>query len=227
MEIISSADLKVEEEIHVVKTVEAYLTLRDALRPLLPEEDPGHDPALLAQLSEAELKARADQQAAKEEEEKKATKEAAQKETEAVAGMDAAAKVQHASDKKQEGLVKEARERVVVKRLSKAEKDQLVKAIRYAHMQHTELIEAAKNPSFSNIAKDYIMQGLSYRLKPFEAGKEDIEKEYTIELKPRNHYKKEEPPKKEEVVAPPKKDEEVGGKPTVEVGKKPAKKPAA
>ncbi len=159
-----------------------------------------------AQLTEEEVKAREEKKAAKEEEGKKAKEEEAVKQAEAVAAMDELGKVQYASEKRQAEIVKEAQGRVLVKRLTKAEKDQLFKSVRYSHLQHSELLDAAKNPVFSTLAKDYIMQGLSHRLKPFEGGKEDIEKEYTIELKPRNHYKKEEPPKKEEV--PPKKEEE-------------------
>jgi len=46
----------------------------------------------------------------------------------------------------------------------------------------------AKNPLFSS-AKDFIMQGLSYRLNPFEKISEaDLKEKYQIELKPRASY---------------------------------------
>jgi hypothetical protein len=51
-------------------------------------------------------------------------------------------------------------------------------------LKHEELIETSFNPNFE-AAKSLIMQGLSYRLKPFE----DCQiAEFTINLKPRKNY---------------------------------------
>ena len=44
----------------------------------------------------------------------------------------------------------------------------------------------SKNPIFAS-AKDYVMQGLSHRLNPFEKVGENDDR-YTIELKPRLSY---------------------------------------
>jgi hypothetical protein len=70
--------------------------------------------------------------------------------------------------------------------LTKAQKDDLFKTIRYSHLHHDELLKLSKNPIFES-AKDYVMQGLSHRLNPFEEVPENDEK-YTIELKPRISY---------------------------------------
>lgn len=93
------------------------------------------------------------------------------------------------------------------RRLTKAQKVALFKAIRYSHLAHEELLAAHKNPLFGGAeAQDMIMQGLSHKLSPYEKSVED--KEYNIELKPRLSYaKKEEPPKEEPPKEEPPKEE--------------------
>ncbi len=46
-------------------------------------------------------------------------------------------------------------------------------------------METSLNPNF-HPAKDYIMQGLSYRLNPYEANQKH--REFTINLEPRKNY---------------------------------------
>jgi hypothetical protein len=58
--------------------------------------------------------------------------------------------------------------------------------VRYPHLHHDELLSLNKNPIFAS-AKDYVMQGLSHRLNPFEKVGENDDR-YTIELKPRLYY---------------------------------------
>lgn len=58
--------------------------------------------------------------------------------------------------------------------------------MRYPHLHHDELLNLSKNPIFAS-AKDYVMQGLSHRLNPFEKVGENDDR-YTIELKPRLSY---------------------------------------
>jgi hypothetical protein len=70
--------------------------------------------------------------------------------------------------------------------LTKAQKDELFKVIRYPHLHHDELLKLSKNPIFAS-AKDYVMQGLSHRLNPFENVGENDDR-YTIELKARISY---------------------------------------
>jgi hypothetical protein len=50
------------------------------------------------------------------------------------------------------------------------------------------LLSLSKNPLFAG-AKDYVMQGLSHRLNPFEKISEaDLKEKYQIDLKPRTSY---------------------------------------
>ena len=73
--LLSSEDLHVKEESVVVGALSAYQTKREPLRPFLPDEDPSADPALLAQLTEEERKARDEARAARAAEAEKARKE--------------------------------------------------------------------------------------------------------------------------------------------------------
>jgi hypothetical protein len=68
--------------------------------------------------------------------------------------------------------------------LKKEEKNKLFLAIRYSYLKHEELIELGFNETFKD-AKDYIMQGLSYRLDPYE---KSAFKDYKISMKPRVNY---------------------------------------
>ena len=68
--------------------------------------------------------------------------------------------------------------------MSKEEKNKLYLSIRYAYLKHEELIELGFRDVFKD-AKDYIMQGLSYRLDPYE---KSAFKDYKINLKPRVNY---------------------------------------
>ena len=72
-----------------------------------------------------------------------------------------------------------------VKRLKDDEREHLFKAIHYAYLKHEDLVDTSMNPNFTQ-AKDYIMQGLSYRLNPYEANPN--QREYTINLQPRKNY---------------------------------------
>jgi hypothetical protein len=104
---------------------------------------------------------------AKAEEAKKKADEEAKKEEEEVAKLDALGKIQYFLTKKHEALAKDITDRLAVRRLTKAQKAELFATIRYAHLHHEELLETSRNPLFSD-AKDLIMQGLSYRLSPYE-----------------------------------------------------------
>lgn len=62
-----------------------------------------------------------------------------------------------------------------------------------------------KNPLFEADAKDLIMQGLSFRLNPFEGAKpqDQLEKEYSIVLAPRKSYQPAEKPPTKQDEGPP------------------------
>ncbi len=64
--------LNVDEEILTVDLITSYIKYREAIKPLLDEEDPANDEQVLRQLNEEEKKAREEARAAKAEEEKKA-----------------------------------------------------------------------------------------------------------------------------------------------------------
>jgi len=93
--------------------------------------------------------------------------------------------VQFLSDEKQELKIKEIQDKLTVRKLKRDQKEILFKAIHYSFLRHEELIETSLNPNFTE-AKDYIMQGLSYRLNPYEENQKY--REFTINLKPRKNY---------------------------------------
>lgn len=78
-------------------------------------------------------------------------------------------------------------ERLAEKRLTRDQRRQLFLALKYNYMKHDDLIRTSMNPNFEE-AKDFIMEGLSFRLNPFETTQH---KDYKINLKPRKFYGKE------------------------------------
>ena len=88
------------------------------------------------------------------------------------------------ADKEFEAMHKAIEEKLMEKRLSKDEKEKLFLSIRYSYLRHEELVDTGFNPNFEG-AKAYIMQGLSFRLDPYE--KSNVNK-FTINLKPRANY---------------------------------------
>ena len=98
IELLKDDKLKIDEEILTVKLITSYIKYRDAIKPLLDEEDPANDEQVIKQLTEEERKAREYAKVAKAEEEKKAKEEEAAKEAERVAAMDDLGKIQYGSD---------------------------------------------------------------------------------------------------------------------------------
>ena len=113
------------DESQVVALVEAYLKHREDIKPLLEEEEPANDEAVLKALTDEERKHREEAKAAKAAAAKAALDEAHAKEAAAVAAMDPLGKIQHESDVKTDELLKEIAGRLAVNRLTKAQKDQL------------------------------------------------------------------------------------------------------
>ena len=58
----------------------------------------------------------------------------------------------------------DAAERLRIKKLSKKEEKDLFKSIRYNFLSHAELLQLSEKPLWQRVAKDYIVDGLSYRL---------------------------------------------------------------
>lgn len=59
-----------------------------------------------------------------------------------------------------------------MRRLTEEEKLALLRTIRYSQLSHQTLKKVSANPLFS-LAKDYVLQGLSARLKSYEETGED------------------------------------------------------
>ena len=80
-----------------------------------------------------------------------------------------------------EAIHKVCSDRVQLKRLRKDEKLELFKTVRYSYLSHENLISLTSNKTFE-LAKDFVLEGLSLKLNAFEAG---IKTEPTININPR------------------------------------------
>ncbi|CDW80143.1 e3 ubiquitin-protein ligase hectd1 [Stylonychia lemnae] len=179
LDLIEDPELNVTEEIQVVRAIDRYLNHRRALPPSPDDEEDW------SQLNDEEKKHR-EEQKQKAAEEKKTKDEEEQKARDSkFSALDELGKVQFLSDEKQENKIKEILDKLIVRKLRKEQKEILFKAIHYSFLKHEELIETSLNPNFAE-AKDYIMQGLSYRLNPYEENQKY--REFTINLKPRKNY---------------------------------------
>jgi hypothetical protein len=190
----SKSSLCVTDEKVLVTLFTKYLEHRAAL-PALPEEDPlldwkvnGKDSksaALIDKVLDDDEKAKRKEKMEKdkEEEEKKQADEKAAKEAE-LEKLDDLGK-EHARWRAEvEGLHEASAGRLKLKRLSKAQKIELFKTIRFSFMKHEDLLALTMNPTFE-LAKQYIIEGLSVRLNPFENG---IKDSIAINIEPRANY---------------------------------------
>jgi hypothetical protein len=71
-----------------------------------------------------------------------------------------------------------------ISRLSKESKKDLFKTVRFSYIKHEDLILLTQNPALE-LAKDFIMEGLSFRLNNFENA---IKKDLNINTEPRVNY---------------------------------------
>ena len=157
-----------------------YLKHRDSLPPL-PEEDPSLD---WSNLSQEERENRKKQQEEKDTQEKTKKEEEEKEAKAAYDALDELGKINFEWNKKVEVVHKECSERLKLQRLTKEEKKQLFQTIRYSYMTHEELIGLTSNPIFE-LAKDFIVEGLSAKLNTFENA---IKSELKINLEPRTNY---------------------------------------
>lgn len=161
--ICDSNGLNISDEMLLVRLFDKYINHRDGLA-LLPEETKSLDWSLL---KDEEKKAREEAKTlegtealARKEEQKKATEDAYNQLTpEQQYNRDWELKV--------DAIHKQASDRMKLLRLSKQEKKELFKTIRYSYCKHEDLLDLVQNPVF-NLAKDYIVEGLSVRLNPYE-----------------------------------------------------------
>jgi hypothetical protein len=130
--IFSSDDLAVSNEHDLVDLIEKYLAHRDKL-PILPEEDPSLDWSHLTE-AEKENRIKAKEEEKKAEEAKVAEEEKA--ELDKYNALDPLGKLNADWSKKVQVVHKECLERLKIKRLSKAERKELFKTVRYSFLEH-------------------------------------------------------------------------------------------
>jgi type I site-specific restriction endonuclease len=157
--IFASDHLAISNECDLVVIIEKYLAHRDKL-PLLADEKPGLDWSML---TSAEKEAR--EKAKEEEQQAEALKKAEESKAEddAYNALDDLGKINADWAKKVKSVHKESAERLQLKRLSKAEKKELFKTVRYSFLEHEELLKLTANPVFE-LAKEFVIEGLSVKL---------------------------------------------------------------
>ena len=139
--------------------IENYLKRREEL-PLLDEENPLKD---WSHLNEEEKKKREEEEKKKHEEEKKLKDEEEKKHNEEFAKLDEVGKIQSTWRKKVDETHSKATDRLKLKRLSKAQKLELFKTIRYSYLNSEGLLHMTMNPTFE-LAKNFIVEGLAMQL---------------------------------------------------------------
>ena len=166
LSLCSKSSLSVSDEKKLVDLFAKYIKHRETIKPLLPEEDPWLD---WSHLSDAEKEGRekakveaATKNAAAKEELAKA------KETE-FAALDPLGQENKKWENEVAKVAAKASGNLKLCRLTKAEKKELFKTIRYSYMKHEDLLALTADPVFA-LAKEYIIQGLSVRLNPYENG---------------------------------------------------------
>lgn len=127
---------------------------------------------------------REEEEKKKGEEEKKAKDEEEKKELDEFNKLDDLGKIQHKWRKKVQDIHNKALERLTVKRLTKAQKTDLFKTIRFSYLKHEDLLSLTLNPRF-DLAKNFIVEGLSVRLEPYENA---LRKQLSINIEPRVFY---------------------------------------
>ena len=125
--------------------------------PLLDEENPLKN---WSNLTEEEKKKREEEEKKKDEEEKKKHDEEEKKSSEEFAKLDDLGKIQAKWRKKVDEIHHQAIDRLTLKRLTKNQKIELFKTVRYNFLHHDQLLNMTKNPRFE-LAKDFIVEGLT------------------------------------------------------------------
>ncbi len=160
---------------------------------MLDEENPLKD---WSNLTEEERKKREEEETKKKEEEKKKSEEEVKKQADEFAKLDELGKIQATWRKKVEDTHNKSLDRLKLKRLTKAQKVELFKTIRYAYLHHEQLLAMTANPIFE-LAKNFIVEGLAFKLDP-----KTLKKDPQINVEPRVYYetpsKKKDEEKKED-----------------------------
>lgn len=178
--ICCSNKLNIADEKDLVGLFEKYLAHRDNL-PLLKEEDPSLD---WSHLTVAEKEGRQKAAEEKQAEEAKKQEEEKKAQDDAYNALDPLGKANADWNKKIDAVHAECANRLVLSRLSKQQKVDLFQTIRYSFMKHEDLLSLTSNTRFE-LAKDFIVEGLSVRLNPFENG---IKSDLKINTEPRVNF---------------------------------------
>lgn len=88
--------------------------------------------------------------------------------------------------KKVEAIHKQCTGELAIKRLSKDQKKELFKTVRYGFMSHEDLLSLTANKTFE-AAKDFIVEGLSVKLNKHENAKQE---DHKINVQMRAHLQK-------------------------------------
>lgn len=173
--------LNIRFEKDLLTLFETYLKHREAC-PALPEEDPELLTWHLLTEEEKEKRNKDKEEKKKEEDDKLAQAEADEKT--AYDAKDDIGKWNADWAKKTKTTVQVMLDRAKISRLSKDSKKELFKTVRFSYVKHEDLIQLTQNPALE-LAKDFIMEGLSFRLNNFENA---IKKDLNINTEPRVNY---------------------------------------
>ena len=174
-------NLYIQDEKIVVDLITGYLKHREGL-PILDEDNPMKD---WSNLTEEEKKKREEEEGKKQEEEKKKKEEEEKKQADDFAKLDDLGKIQATWNKKVDDMHKQSQERLAVKRLTKAQRTDLFKTIRYSFLHHEQLLAMTMNPMFE-LAKNFIVEGLTYKID--SQGTNQIGKDLSINIEPRVYF---------------------------------------
>lgn len=181
----ASNSLNIKDEYILVDLFERYLAHRDHLPKLAEEERKLDDFKDL--LTKEEIEAR---NKLKEEEEaaaKAKQEEEAKKKEEEYKALDPWQRFNRHYEEIVAKTHTHIQDRLKLQRLSKAERTELFKTIRFSFIKHEDLLHLLTLPRFE-LAKDLIAQGLSVRLNPYENA---IKSELKINTEPRTYFEPE------------------------------------
>ena len=179
--LISADNLYITDEQIVVDLIVKYLKHRDHL-PILDEDNPLKN---WENLKEEEKKNREEEEAKAKEEEAKLKEADAAKEKEEFDKLDDLGKIQFTWNKKVMDIHHEATDALALKRLSKEQRKELFKCIRYSYLHHEKLLLLTADPMFE-LAKNFIVEGLTHKLGTKDGAA--INQKLEININPRVYY---------------------------------------
>lgn len=168
--LMGDSELNVDNETRVLECVEKYIRHRVDTQPDKTAEE--------KKAERAAIEAAGEEAPPDPEEEEKTRKE------EEFNALDDQGKIQWKYNEEVDKMRREASERMRVRGMRPEEKRELFKTIRFAFLTHQELLKCSRDPIFDE-AKDYFIEGLTYKIEPEEV----LDKDNTlISLNERAHY---------------------------------------